>query len=233
MNKEEIITQLQDAIVEGDEEASSRFAELALDAGADPISLIQVSIQKGLDIVGDNFQTGACYLPELILAGDAAHAALSLIIPRISENESGDLTKGTVVIGTPFGDNHDIGKNVVSAILTARGFTVIDLGINVPPVEFVQRAEELKADIIAVSTLITTCLPYQREIIKILEDKGARNKFYVILGGGPVTPDWAREIKADGYGWSANDAANLCLQLVDGESPPPLPEPIVLGALKR
>ncbi|OGO20970.1 MAG: hypothetical protein A2Z14_14755 [Chloroflexi bacterium RBG_16_48_8] len=230
---EEIIAKLSVAIVNGDEEAAGKFSAEALDMGADPRKLIQEAIQSALDTVGNNFENGKAYLPELIMAGDAAHAALKFIIPKIQDREAKAINKGTVVLGTPFGDNHDIGKNIVGAILTARGFRVIDIGINVPPNKYIEAAVKENADIIAVSTLITTSLPYQREIIKILQDRGLRDKYFVILGGGPVTPGWTREINADGYGWSAIDAATLCLQLMDGNKKPPLPEPLIFGELRR
>ena len=227
------IKQLFNAIIRGDEEDSKVFAQEAINLGADPTNLIQESIQSALDVIGENFANGSVFLPELIMAGDAAQSALEFIIPTISEEKSKSVIKGTVVIGTPFGDNHDIGKNIVGAIVTARGFKVIDIGINVPPNKFVDEALKNDADIIAVSTLLTTSLPYQRDIVQLLVDRNERDKFFLLLGGGPVTPEWTREINADGYGWSANDAASLCLQLVEGSQKPPLSEPLIIGALKN
>jgi methylmalonyl-CoA mutase cobalamin-binding domain/chain len=237
MNHDELIQQLTSAVVEGDEGESARLAEEGVTtAGIDPMTLIKGAIQPAMDIVGNDFERGYSYLPELILAGDAAKAALGYIIPQISEEDQGTATfseLGTVVIGTMFGDNHDIGKNIVSAILVAYGFKIVDLGINVPPKDFFEAATKAGADIIAASTLITTSLPYQRQIIEILKETGQRDKHFVIVGGGPVTPEWTRKIGADGYGRDAKDAANLCQKLMSGGLKPPMDEPFIIGALKR
>ena len=176
------------------------------------------------------------FLPELILAGDAARAALDLIIPSISADDLEGSVQGTVVIGTIFGDAHDIGKNIVGAILAAHGIKVIDLGINVAPRQYIETALAENADIIAISSLITTSLPYHREVINNLRDRGEREKFFVIVGGGPVTAEWTAEIGADGYGRDAQDAAKVVTALLSGLAEgqtAPLDEPVTVGALKH
>ena len=233
MHEEELIKQLSTAIAEGDEETASRLAGEAVAAKIEPMRLVKEAIQPAMDVVGKAFECGDAYLPELILAGDAARAALDKIVPQISAEDQAAVRRATIVIGTMFGDNHDIGKNIVSAILAAHGFKVIDLGINVLPRDFVERAAKEGAQIIAASTLITTSLPYQRQIVQLLKDSGRRDHFFFIVGGGPVTPEWARDIGADGYGRDANDAASLCHKLMQAENEPPLAEPIIEGALKR
>ena len=232
MEHEELIDKLKEAVTEGEEDDAAEAAEQAIAANMDPMILVKQAIQPAMDVVGQRFEDGEAYLPELILSGDAARAALDLLIPLLSEGEGGT-NRGTVVIGTLYGDNHDIGKNIVSAILAAHGIKVVDLGINVPPRDYIDAAEKEGADIIAASTLITTSLPYQRQIIQTLRDSGRREKYYVIVGGGPVTPEWAEEIGADGYGRDANDAAAICRQLLEGGVKPPLAQPIIEGALKR
>ena len=232
MEHEELIDKLKEAVTEGEEDDAAEAAEQAIAANMDPMVLVKQAIQPAMDVVGQRFEDGEAYLPELILSGDAARAALDLLIPLLSEGEGG-VNRGTVVIGTLYGDNHDIGKNIVSAILAAHGIKVIDLGINVPPRDYIDAAEKEGADIIAASTLITTSLPYQRQIIQTLQDSGRREKYYVIVGGGPVTPEWAQEIGADGYGRDANDAAAICRQLLEGGVKPPLTQPIIEGALKH
>jgi len=232
MEHEELIDKLKEAVTEGEEDDAAEAAEQAIAANMDPMVLVKQAIQPAMDVVGQRFEDGEAYLPELILSGDAARAALDLLIPLLSEGE-GEVNRGTVVIGTLYGDNHDIGKNIVSAILAAHGIKVIDLGINVPPRDYIDAAEKEGADIIAASTLITTSLPYQRQIIQTLQDSGRREKYYVIVGGGPVTPEWAQEIGADGYGRDANDAAAICRQLLEGGVKPPLTQPIIEGALKH
>jgi methylmalonyl-CoA mutase cobalamin-binding domain/chain len=189
-----------------------------------------------MDDVGQAFEDGTAYLPELILAGDAARAALDLIVPTISPDDLEGAVQGTVVIGTIFGDAHDIGKNIVSAILAAHGIKIVDLGINVSPKQYIEAALSQDADIIAISSLITTSLPYHREVINTLKDRGERDKFFVIVGGGPVTAEWTAEIGADGYGRDARDAAIVVTQLLEGLAKgkkAPLAEPVTVGALKH
>jgi methylmalonyl-CoA mutase cobalamin-binding domain/chain len=229
----ELIEKLKAAIAEGDEEEAARLAEEAMVAQIAPMTVVKQSVQPAMDIVGERFQCGDAYLPELILSGDAARVALDKILPYVSAEDKAAARRGTVVIGTMFGDNHDIGKNIVSAILAAHGFKVVDLGINVPPKDYIEAAIKEKADIIAASTLITTSLPYQRQIVQLLKDMGQREKFFFIIGGGPVTPEWTKEIGADGYGRDANDAAAVCSKLLQSGVKAPLAEPVVEGALRR
>lgn len=233
MGNEELIEQLSNAVAEGDDVEAARLAEEAMAAHISPMAAVRQAIQPAMDLVGKRFECGDAYLPELILAGDAARAALDKILPHVAPADQDAAQRATIVIGTLFGDNHDIGKNIVGAILAANGFRVVDLGINVPAKDFVERAGKEHAQIIATSTLITTSLPYQRQIIQMLKDSGQRDRFFVIVGGGPVTPEWAKEIGADGYGRDANDAAALCRKLMDPVNEPPLSEPIIEGALKR
>jgi len=144
--------------------------------------------------------------------------------------------QGTVVIGTIFGDAHDIGKNIVSAILAAHGIKVVDLGINVAPKQYIEAAIAENANVIAMSSLITTSLPYHREVINTLIDRGERDKFFVVVGGGPVTPEWTTEIGADGYGRDARDAALVITQLLEGLVEginPPLAKPVLIGVLEH
>jgi methylmalonyl-CoA mutase cobalamin-binding domain/chain len=233
MNEQELTQQLSAAIADGDVDAADRLASEALAARLEPMALVKGAIQPAMDIVGQRFECGDAFLPELILAGDAARAALDRIVPHISAEDQAAVRQGTVVIGTMFGDNHDIGKNLVSAILAAHGFKVVDLGINVPPKAYLEAALKEGAQIIAASTLITTSLPYQRHIVELLKESGNRGKFFFVVGGGPVTPEWAKEIGADGYGRDANDAAVVCRNLMTPGNKPPMPEPVVSGALKR
>jgi len=153
-------------------------------------------------------------------------------LEQLSAEDSAAAKKGTVLLGVMFGDNHDIGKNLVQAVLSANGYKVIDLGVNVSPKAFIEAAVKENADILASSTLITTSLPYQREMIELLKAMGKRNDYFVILGGGPVTPEWTTKIGADGYGRDAKDAVNLCNKLISGDYKPGLDEPIIENALK-
>ena len=236
MSTQELLDGLKVAVVEGDDVAAASFAEEAIEAQVAPMEIIKGSITPAMDEVGQAFEDGEAYLPELILAGDAARAALDIIIPSISKEDLEGSVQGTVVIGTIFRDAHDIGKNIVGAILAANGIKVVDLGINVPPRAYIEAALAENAEIIAISSLITTSLPYHREMINLLRDRGEREKFFVIVGGGPVTAEWTAEIGADGYGRDARDAAMVCQQLLAGLAEgrnAPLPEPITIGALKH
>ena len=233
MNEQELTHKLSMAVADGDVEESERLVGEAIAGNVDPMALVRGAIQPAMDIVGKRFECGDAFLPELILAGDAARAALDKIIPQISPEDRAAAQLGTVVIGTMYGDNHDIGKNLVSAILAAHGFKVVDLGINVLPKTYLESAVKEGAHIIAASTLITTSLPYQRQIVELLKESGQREKFFFIVGGGPVTPEWAREIGADGYGRDANDAAAVCRKLMTQGARPPLAAPVLEGALKR
>lgn len=236
MGKQEILDGLKAAVIEGDEDDAASFAEQAIDAAIGPMEIIKSGITPAMDEVGQAFEDGDAFLPELILAGDAARAALDLIIPTISTDDMEGSVTGTVVIGTIFGDAHDIGKNIVSAILAAHGIKIVDLGINVAPKQYIEAAIAEDADIIAISSLITTSLPYHRAVINSLIDRGEREKFFVIVGGGPVTAEWTAEIGADGYGRDARDAAIVVQQLLKGLAKgvtAPLPEPVTVGALKH
>jgi corrinoid protein of di/trimethylamine methyltransferase len=227
------VDRLREAILEGDESSASRAAAAALEAGVEPARLIEEAINRSLDEIGKAFQNGDVFLPELMMVGDAARAATDMITPHVAPGDRQSASRGTVVIGTIQGDLHDIGKNIVSAYMAASGLRVRDLGTDVPPKRFVEAASEEKARFIAVSTLLTTTMPFFKDLTHLLRDVGLRESVFVLVGGGPVTPEWASETGADGYGRDAKDAVDLCERLLEGSVPPPLPEPLVLGALRH
>jgi methylmalonyl-CoA mutase cobalamin-binding domain/chain len=230
MTNTDLLEKLKRAVIEGDEALSLQYANETLTEGFKPLDVVNNAIQPAMDYVGDQFQNGEAFLPELIMAGDAATSALSVLMDEL-EASGEKINKGTIVLGVLFGDNHDIGKNVVKAVLSANGFTVIDLGVNMHPKAFIEAAIKEKADIIAASTLMTTSLPYQRELIALLKAMKIREDFFVVLGGGPVTPAWTKNIGADGYGRDARDAVELCTKLMTQGERPPLPEPIIENPL--
>jgi corrinoid protein of di/trimethylamine methyltransferase len=236
MAKETLLDTLKQAVRDGEDGDAAQAAQALLDMKVAPLEIIKSCITPALDEIGIAFENGEAYLPELMLAGDAARAALDLIVPQISSEDAQQAVRGTVVIGTIFGDAHDIGKNIVIALLAAYGCKIIDLGINVPVRDYIETAQKENADIIAISSLITTSLPYQREIINQLRDRSMRDKFFVIVGGGPVTPEWTEQIGADGYGRDAKDAASLVMNLLESKNAgkgAPLDKPIIIGALKH
>lgn len=228
----DILSVIKQAIIDGDDELAHEKTQEALDSGMDPLEVVKNSVQTAMDYVGNQYQEGELYLPELVIAGDAAKSAMDLLMKKLDEIGDKSVNKGTIVLGVVYGDNHDIGKNLVMAILSAYGFKVIDLGVNCHPKQFIDTAVKENANIIAMSTLITTSMPYQQQVINNLEAMGLRDKFYCIVGGGPITAEWTEKIKADGYGRDAKDAVSVCEKLVTSGVVPPLEKPMIEGALK-
>jgi methylmalonyl-CoA mutase cobalamin-binding domain/chain len=233
MTDKAYIKALRSVIIDGDEDQAASAAQAAIDGGVDPATLIKEAINDPMDEVGKKFQSGDIFLPELIMIGDTARVASDVIVPHISVENQDAASGGKVVIGTIQGDMHDIGKNIVSAYLMATGFKVKDLGTDVTPKDFIRAAVDEKADVIAISTLLSTTQPLFANIVKTLVDSGQRDKVYVIVGGGPVTPEWAADIAADGYGRDAADAADLTRQVLASDTKPPFDKPLVIGALKQ
>jgi corrinoid protein of di/trimethylamine methyltransferase len=227
-NKDELLDKLAKTIVDGDEQAAGKVAEEILSAGINPLEAIKQGATKGLDEIGERFQRLEAFLPELIRAGEAMKACLAVFMPHIKPEDEDGIKLGRVVIGTVAGDIHDIGKSIVATMLTVTGFEVYDLGTNVPVKRFVEKAAEVEAKIIGLSALLTQSSYYQHEVIKYLKDIGLRKKYYVVVGGAAVTPEWATEIGADGYGKLAIHACQLAKRLVAGGLPPPLPQPIII-----
>jgi methylmalonyl-CoA mutase cobalamin-binding domain/chain len=188
-------------------------------------------VQTAMDFIGEQYRDGEVYLPELVLAGDAAKAAMEVLVARLEAAGGVSARKGTVVLGVVYGDNHDIGKNLVQAVLSANGFKVIDLGVNCHPKKFIETAIRENADIIAMSTLITTSMPYQRQVIDTLKAMGKRDQFYCIVGGGPITTEWTEKVGADGYGRDAKDAVAVCEMLMASGQRPPFAKPLLENAL--
>jgi len=200
---QELLHQLQEAVLEYDSGRARSTAEKLLTAGVDPMAIMNRAITPAARLVGDKFENGECFLPHLVMAGDI----MSEIATLLEESAPATATEGThtkvVVIGTVKGDVHSIGKNIVAMLMKANEFKVHDLGVDVPAARFVEQAEEKKADMIAMSSLLTTTMPYQREVVEELTFRGLRDKYKILLGGGPVSQEWADEIGADGYGKDA------------------------------
>lgn len=167
-----------------------------------------------MDVVSAQYSAGEAFLPELVLAGDAMSAVIEIIFENMSSEDAAASKKGVVVLGQAKGDVHDIGKNVVSALLAVNGFEVVDLGIDVEVKTFIEKAKEVNADIIGVSTLLTTSLPYLQDTLQYIKDTGNRDKYHFIVGGGPVTPEFAQKMGADGWSRTAFDCVEMCKKLV-------------------
>ena len=200
------------AIEAGDRDESVRLTNEALRAGISPPEIITQALQAGMGTVGEKFSSGEYFLPDMLLAARAMQTALEVLKPLLTA--TGIPTIGRVVIGTVTGDMHDIGKNVVATFLGGSGFEVFDLGLNVPDKNFIDAVREKKADILGLSALLTTTMPTMGRIIKGLEETGLRSSVRVIVGGAPVTQDYASYIGADGYAHDGGKAIRVCRQLL-------------------
>jgi trimethylamine corrinoid protein len=203
--KEKVLEKLRVSVINGDIEAAEAAAREAISIGLDPLEAIEEGLSKGIREVGDKFEKLELFLPDMIQAAEAMSRAIAILEEKLSFKEYSEKDKGVVVIGTVEGDIHDIGKNIVIALLKANGFKVYDLGKDVPSIKFIEKAEEVNADVIAISALLSSTMIKQEEIIKILKDMNLRDKYIVIVGGAPVTEEWAKKIGADAYGKTAND----------------------------
>jgi methylmalonyl-CoA mutase cobalamin-binding domain/chain len=218
--KDGILEKIIDAIIAGDVSAVEAAGREALDAGIDPEKVLEEGGTRGLDVVGEKFEKLEMYLPEMVAAADAMKALNSVVLPKLKEKGEGKQEKGAVVFGTVYGDLHDMGKNITATQLSLHGYEVHDLGTNVSVKEFMKAAEEKNAKFIAMSSLMTTSSYYQKDMVDHLIKTGNREKFYIIVGGGVVTEEWAEKIGADGYGRVATDAAKVCDLLLEGSEKP-------------
>lgn len=217
MGVEEILDKIKVAVSEGEEDDAVCYVNEAIAMGIDPMIVLNEGAAKGMDIVGQMYNAGEAYLPELVLAGDAMSAILKIIFSDTNGVNNTANKKGTIVIGQAKGDVHDIGKNIVSALLAVNGFELHDLGTDVSVKEFITKAQELNADIIAVSTLLTTSLSFLADTVTYAADSGIRDKVNIIVGGGPVTKEFAASMGADGWSRSALDAVELCKKIMQGK----------------
>jgi methanogenic corrinoid protein MtbC1 len=204
---QQLLAGLRAAIIDCDIEGARALAGQAVEAGADPVGVLNITLSQVAKEVGERFECGDYHLPQLVMAGSALEAASQALQKAIPEGKLEK--KKVVVIGTVEGDMHSLGKNIVAMMLRASGFEVHDLGVDVRSSAFVRRAQEVKADLIGLSCLLTTTLPYQREVMEDLVAQGLRERFKVLVGGGPVTAEWAAEIGADGCGADAVEAVRL------------------------
>jgi 5-methyltetrahydrofolate--homocysteine methyltransferase len=203
---------LIEAIVDRDDTKTLELTEEALRQGISPEELITSGLQAAMVIVGEKYSTGEFFVPDMLLASRAVTKALDVLKPRLSA--SGIPTIGRVVIGTVFGDIHDIGKNLVAMFLRGAGFEVFDLGVNVSTDSFVRAVKEHNPDILGISALITTTMLGMRDVIEALEVAELRPKVKVIVGGAPVTQHFAEHIAADGYAADGGSTLKLCRNLV-------------------
>lgn len=218
MSKAEILDKLARAVVDHNREAAISAAKEAIAMKIDPVEAINNGLAAGMKIVGDKFGRYEYPLPFVLLAADAMQAAIDILVATLPRGTAGRTSKGKIVIGTAYGDVHSIGKNLVKTMLSVSGYDVYDLGVEVPSESFIKKAEEVNADIIAVSALMTASMSYQKDVIDKLVDKGLRDKYKVMVGGSPVTPAFAESIGADAFGADMADAVTKADELVRQKS---------------
>ncbi|TKJ31776.1 MAG: cobalamin-binding protein [Chloroflexi bacterium B3_Chlor] len=211
---EEIFDKLAQAVIAGEPEEAVELAKRALDQGLDPLTCINEGLTRGINRVGELFSTGEYFLPDLVIAGDAMNAGLTILEPALVGDQERE-TPGRVVLGTVEGDIHEIGKTLVGIMLTANGFRVTDIGADKSAAEFVAAAKENGATLVGASALLTTTMPEQQQIIEALEEAGLRDQVKVMVGGAPVSQSWADKIGADGYAENAMSAVALAFRLID------------------
>lgn len=219
MSNENVVETLRVAILEGDDTQAAGIAR-EISGDADTLSKAVEAATETIRLVGDRFGTGECYLPEMILAAEAMLAFMQVAGPHLEAAGRRGVVSGKVVLGTVKGDIHTIGKDIVATMLTASGFEVVDMGVDVAPMELIKTAESSRAQIIGLSALMTTSMPYQKEVVDLLTELKMRDAFWVIVGGGPVTPEYARGIGANGWAPNAAAAARLCGRLLNSGQKP-------------
>ena len=198
-----ILETLSKSVLDGDEARAVSAASTAIEEKI-PTDEIINTLTAAIREVGDKFGRAEIFLPGMVFSSNAMKAAMKILEPEVKASGLVIEKKGSIVIGTVEGDMHEIGKYIVTTVLEAQGFEVHDLGIDVNALQFIKKAEEVGADIIGASSLMTTTMPKQKEIISILEEKGLRQKYHVILGGAPVTQEWVDECGADSWGETAS-----------------------------
>ncbi|MBS7267525.1 MAG: corrinoid protein [Candidatus Freyarchaeota archaeon] len=211
-SKEELLKKMADAVVNLNVEEAKRSAEEALKSGISPLEAINEGFSKGLRRVGELFENKEYFLADMIMAAEAFKAGMEVLKPYIKK---GGKKKGVIVIGTVKDDIHDLGKNIVTTLLSSEGYEVHDLGIDVPAEEFVKKAQEVKADIVGLSALLTTTMERIPEVIEALKEAGL-DKVKVIVGGRPVTPEFAEEVGADAYCEDAVKALDVIKRILEG-----------------
>ncbi len=214
MSHDELFEAMAQSVIDGEPEVAAELARQAVAEGVDPIEAISRGYTAGITVIGDLFDKGECFLPDLMLGGDAMQAGIAVLEPEIARQDRERSSAGRVVIGTVEDDIHGIGKTLVGVMLTADGFQVFDLGVDVPIQTFIDKAQEVEADVIGLSALLTTTMRRQRQVIEALAEAGLRDRVKVIIGGAPVSQHWADMIGADGYAENAITAPALVRRLV-------------------
>ncbi len=214
MSQESFYEEISESIVNLDKDKAISLAKKAIDENMNLLDVVEKGFGAGIRRIGDLWDEGEFFLPELMLGGNIVQESMELLLPHLKANKE-DITSGKVVIATIEGDIHSIGKTIVATMLSANGFEVYDLGADVSAEKIIRTALEKNANIIGVSALLTTTMIGQKKLIETLKERGIRDKFKVILGGAPVTKNWVNECQADGYADNAIEAVKLIKKLID------------------
>jgi len=212
--EKELFQKMAQSVLDGDSDTASALAKEAVDAGIDPLDAITKGFVTGVNKVGESFACGQAFLPELVMAGEAMKAAVAALEPEMQKRGVQPTMLGKVVLATVEGDIHEIGKSLVGTMLSASGFQVYDLGVDIPAARIIAKVKEVDADIVGLSALLTTTMVKQKEVIDELDKLGLRKKVKVMVGGAPVTRDWVQKIEADGYSEDAIGAVAVAKQIL-------------------
>ncbi len=211
---EDLYAQMKQSVIDGEDEDAAALAQKGLDAGLAAVDILDEGFVKGIEEVGDLFARGEFFLPELVQGAEAMKAAVAVLQPALDASGGGRQPLGVAVAGTVAGDIHEIGKTIVCSMMSAAGFTVTDVGCDVPVDTFIEKVKELKPDLLLLSALLTTTMPNQQKTIEALKAAGLRDSVKVMIGGAPTTRAWADEIGADGYAEDAIEAVASAKGLV-------------------
>ena len=212
---QDILTEITRTLVDCEEpDMVAVLSQKALDQGEEPLAIINQGLVPGMGLVGEKFQTGEYFLPQMVIAANAMQETMGLLQPELVARHQNVDVPGVFIIGSVKGDIHEIGKSLVATMMLANGFRVYDLGIDVAPETFVEKIQETDADLVGLSALLTTTMTAQQDVLEALQEAGIRDQVKVMVGGAPVTQEWAESIGADGYAEDVVSAVELAKQLM-------------------
>lgn len=214
MAHEKLFQSMADSVIGGEAEEAASLATRALELGIPPLHSIDNGFVRGIRVVGDRFGAGEMFLPELVMSAEAMKAALAILEPELAKGTAARESQGDVLACTVQGDIHDIGKRIVCTMMSANGFRIVDLGVNVKVDRFVEEIKQRRPDIVAMSALLTTTAPNQKKVINRMIEEGIRDDYIVMIGGAPTSRSWASQIGADGHGENASEAVRVAIELM-------------------
>ena len=209
-----VLEQLHESVIIGEPDQAKELAAQALEAGVAPLTAIEQALNPAMEIVGEKYENAEYFIPDLVMSAEAMKAAMAVFEPELVARQEKRQVLGTVVIGTVEGDIHEIGKSLVATMLSAAGFEVHDLGVDVAASAFVKQVQETGANIVGLSALLTTTMRNQEVVIEELKEAGLRDEVKVVIGGAPASTEWAKTIGADAYAENANEAVEVVKQLL-------------------